>query len=66
MADTFTEHDWSSLQSLHPDNAVDQFNSVVFSAMQACIPKKAIKQKQSSHPWLNNRVKAVVSDKAAA
>ena len=66
MEDMFTENDWSPLQESHPDAAVEHSLKSLSSAVGASIPKRAIQQKQSSHPWLNNRVKEAVCEKCAA
>ena len=66
MADTLEECSWGSLSNMHPDQAVGLLNSEIAKAMQASIPKRTVQQKQSSHPWLNNRVKVAVSEKVAA
>ena len=66
MNDIFAETDWSLLGHEHPDDAVARFNQEITAAMSACVPKKAIQQKQSTHPWLNDKVKVAVSKKVAA
>ena len=66
MRDNISQSDWASMQDLHPDTAVMQFNATLQSAMEKSVPQKIIKQRQSTHPWLNNRVKEAVRKKNQA
>ena len=66
LQDKLSCEDWASASDLHPDEGVIFLNKAIQAAMEESICRRTVKEKQSTLPWLNERVLRAVQDKISA
>eukprot|EP00973_Karenia_brevis_P023376 3218163-Karenia_brevis.AAC.1 len=66
LQESIMMEDWTWLANIHPETGAQQFTDIVMQHMENCIPRKLIKERKSTHPWLTERVTSSVSDKLKA
>ena len=66
LSDTLQSCEWSDIMGDNVDEAAQAMTNTILSASTACIPKRLLKERKSTHPWLNDRVVELVKAKAAA
>ena len=66
LENELSEVDWSSLQSGTAQDAANLFLDILWTLLIKHIPRKRIKSKHSSHPWLNSRCRAAIIQKNQA
>ena len=60
------DQDWSPLHTLDADSGAELLTRTILSHARDCIPVASTLQKNSSHPWLNERVLRLVSARQQA
>ena len=58
--------DWNILEEYSVDVAAEVFTRKVIEISEAYIPKGLLREKKSTHPWVNRRVVELVAHKRAA
>ena len=61
-----SEMDWSSLKKGTAEDAVNLFHELLWFLLIKYIPRKEVKCKKSSHPWMNSRCEKVIFEKMNA
>ena len=57
---------WDQLSELTPDEGVKLITDGVLDAARACIPQHVLRERKSTHPWMNDEVQDLVRKKHAA
>jgi hypothetical protein len=57
---------WDQLSELTPDEGVKLITDEVLDAARACIPQHVLRERKSTHPWMNDEVQDLVRKKHAA
>ena len=58
--------DWSFAETLDTSSAAERMTELILDAMLACIPKRTLQERKSTHPWLTELCVAAVRNKQAA
>jgi hypothetical protein len=66
LRDELAETPWSRMESMGADEAAEMLTSEVLRLSEACIPKRKITEKKSTHPWLTDKVEQLVREKVSA
>ena len=57
---------WPDFHEIGVDAGAEQLTEGVLHVMSAAVPKRTIKEKKKTHPWVNDRVVKLVAAKHAA
>ena len=58
--------DWDILRGMSADATAEFMTNAILEAARACIPVKKVRERKSTHPWVNERVMKLVRRKNAA
>ena len=60
------QENWHRLQSMDADAAAVEVTGMILRYAEECIPKRLLRDRKSSHPWVNDRILDLVQRKRAA
>ena len=60
------ETDWNCMTAMDPDAASMYLANRISDAAELCVPKKQIREKKSTHPWLTSEIEDRAEAKRAA
>jgi hypothetical protein len=63
LRDRLEETQWEAMTEIDADNAANYLHTEIMESAAEFIPKKLFTDKKASHPWLNDRVLALVQAK---
>ena len=66
MRSELKESDWNCMIAMDPDTASIYLANRISDVAELCVPKKQVREKKSTHPWLTNEVEDLVEAKRAA
>ena len=64
--DALSEQDWTQLDHMSPNEGAEWLQDTILGLMQAWIGKRELREKKSTHPWLNDQVVALVARRMQA
>ena len=57
---------WDFLDTTGPDHGAQQLTDTVLELLRRWVPQRQLREKKSTHPWLNERVTQLVEAKKKA
>ena len=66
LSKALSEIDWSPLKRGTAEDAINYFLDILWTMLLKFIPRKEVEWKKSSHPWINDRCKKAIQEKARA
>ncbi len=66
LRDTLSEQDWSYIETEDTNAAAARLTNEILGIAQERIPKRTLRDKKSTHPWLTDRVIELVQAKQEA
>ena len=66
LEDSLKQFDWKQLRNGTAEDALSFFYEILWNHLIKYIPRRRVKEKKSSHPWLNERSISAVKRKNAA
>ena len=65
LKEDLSEHDWSCLQTLDPNDGAIQFTKVLREYSLDSIGKRVIHEAKSTHPWMTEQIVKLVAERKA-
>ena len=66
MRDMLSAKPWEDMQRMHANDAAVFFNTAIQECAEQCIPRRELKERKSTHPWLDDAVESLVKQKTDA
>ena len=66
MDEAMASQDWSHLDHMTPSEGAEWLQNFILQTMREWIGKREVKEKKSSHPWMNDTVLDLVSRRVQA
>ena len=63
MRDMFSAKPWEDMQTMHANDAAVLFNKAIQECAEHCIPRRELRERKSTHPWLTDAVETMVQQK---
>ena len=63
MRDMLSAKPWEDMQTIHVNDAAVLFNKAIQECAEHCIPRRVLRERKSTHPWLTDAVETLVQQK---
>ena len=66
MRDMLSTHPLENMEAMHAHDAAIVTNTAIKDCAEHCIPQRKLRERKSTHPWLNEAVETLVKQKVDA
>ena len=66
MRDLLSSHSWENMEAMHANDAAIFLDTAIKEYANQCIPRRELRERKSTHPWLNEAVETLVKQKLQA